>query len=468
MKTNIASHRAPVFTHEGAKASHINAEQQLRRSVMSCLLWEDSFYESGEEISKRIANLVPQVKPEKVSLMAIEAREQMKLRHAPLFLVREMARHATHRKYVADTLARVIQRADELAEFVSLYWKEKKQPLSKQVKLGLAQAFQKFDEYSLAKYNRDGAVKLRDVLFLCHAKPKDTAQEDLWKRLIDGKLVTPDTWEVELSASKDKKASWTRLLDENKLGALALLRNLRNMKEADVDQNLVNIKLGTMKTDRVLPFRFIAAARTNPTLEPALEDAMFRSLSSHQKLSGHTVLLVDVSGSMNEKLSGKSDLKRCDAAYGLAMLLREICEQVTIYSFSMKLCAIPSRRGFALRDAIDTSQEHSGTPLGAAVECIYADRGVQHHQMNVMTWGGGYTTMPADYRGQGLRPDRLIVITDEQSADKVPNPVGKGYMINVASNKNGVGYGPWTHVDGFSESIVTYIQESERANIVLE
>lgn len=468
MKTNIAVRRAPVFTHEGAKAQHINPEQQLRRSVMACLLWEDGFYESGQEISSRIAELVPQVKPQKVAQMAIEAREKMKLRHVPLFLVREMARHKEHKALVSDTLSKVIQRADELSEFVSIYWKDKKQPLSKQVKLGLAKAFGKFDEYALAKYNRDGAIKLRDVLFLCHAKPEGEKQADLWKRLIDGKLQTPDTWEVELSASKDKKASWTRLLDENKLGALALLRNLRNMREAGVDQNLVNIKLDHMKTDRVLPFRFIAAARTNPTLEPGLENAMFRSLAGYPKLSGHTVLLVDVSGSMNEALSSKSDLKRCDAACGLAMLLREICEQVTIYSFSMKLCTIPSRRGFALRDAIDSSQEHSGTPLGTAVECIYADRSVNHSKMSVMTWGGMPTVLPSDYRGQGLRPDRLIVITDEQSANRVPDPIGKGYIINVASNKNGVGYGPWTHVDGFSESIVSYIQESEQANLRVE
>lgn len=467
MKTNIASRRAPVFTHEGAKAQHINAEQQLRRSVMSCLLWEKEFYESGEDISNRIASLVPQVKAEKVAAMAIEAREKMKLRHIPLFLVREMARHASHRKLVGETLSKVIQRADELAEFVSIYWKEKKQPLSKQVKLGLAKAFTKFDEYALAKYNRDGVVKLRDVLFLCHAKPESEVQADLWKRLIDGKLQTPDTWEVELSASKDKKTSWTRLLDERKLGGLALLRNLRNMREAGVDQNLINIHLDQMRTDRVLPFRFIAAARTNPTLEPSLEGAMLRSLDQAPKLMGHTVLLVDVSGSMNQSLSAKSDLTRLDAAYGLAMLLREICQQVSIYSFSMKLCVIPPRRGFALRDAIDSSQEHSGTPLGEAINCIYADKGHRTDALAVQNWGGGYHTLPASYQGQGLRPDRLIVITDEQSADKVPNPIGKGYMINVASNKNGVGYGPWVHIDGFSEAIVQYIQELEASNLNL-
>src|SRR6202045_1744172 len=221
-------------THEGAPARNVSTELQLRRSVLACLLWESQFYEDGVEIAGRIAELVPKVAPEKVAALAVEGRERMKLRHAPLLLVREMARHATHRGFVAETLARVIQRADELAEFVAIYWADGRAPLSGQVKKGLAAAFTKFDEYALAKYDRAGVVRLRDVLFLCHAKPVDAAQAELWKRLIEGNLFTPDTWEVALSGGGDKRAHWERLLAERKLGALALLRNLRNMKDAGV------------------------------------------------------------------------------------------------------------------------------------------------------------------------------------------------------------------------------------------
>jgi hypothetical protein len=56
------------------------------------------------------------------------------------------------------------------------------------------------------------------------------------------------------------------------------------------------------------------------------------------------------------------------------------------------------------------------------------------------------------------------VITDEQSHDHVHAPSGKGYVINVASNRNGVGYGEWTHIDGWSEAVVDYIAELERAD----
>jgi hypothetical protein len=447
MRLNIFKSSKPrPRTHEGAPAKVITAEQALRRTVLSCMLWEGEFYEDGVQIAGRIHELVPQVAPERVAALAVEAREGMKLRHAPLLLVREMARHATHRALVADTLARVIQRADELSEFVAIYWAGGRQPLSAQVKKGLAGAFGKFDEYALAKYDRAGAVRLRDVLFLSHAHPVDEAQAALWKRLAENELATLDTWEVALSAAgrgegDSKREVWERLLAERKLGALALLRNLRNLHTAGVSEELVLEALAALKTDRVLPFRFLAAARNAPQWEEALEAAMFRALEGRKaKLAGHTVLLVDVSGSMEASISSRSEMRRTDAAYGLAILLREIAEKVTIYTFSQSAVLVPSRRGMALRDALDRSQAHGGTYLGAALKQVEADVS--------KGW------------------DRIVVITDEQSHDQVPAPRGKGYVINVASNRNGVGYGPWTHVDGWSEAVVDYIVELEAGDPV--
>ena len=277
-------------------------------------------------------------------------------------------------------------------------------------------------------------MKLRDVLFLTHPKPRDEAQVALWKRLVDGDLVTPDTWEVALSGGGDKRETWERLLAERKLGALALFRNLRNMHAAGVNEELVLDAIRTMKTDRVLPFRFIAAARYAPQWEDTLEKKMFSSVENVGKLAGKTVLLVDVSGSMDASLSARSEMQRTDAAFGLAILLREICEDVAVYSFSNVTKRVPSRRGFALRDAINTSQAHQGTYLGQAV------------------------------RDVDDKYDRLIVITDEQTHDSVPVPNGRGYVINVASYKNGVGYGKWTHIDGWSESVVEYIRALETIN----
>lgn len=436
-RTNVP--RQKITTHEGGSAKHINPELALRRSVMSCLLWESEFYEDGMEIAERIAELIPRVDPMKVYNIAVAAREESKLRHVPLLIAREMARLPKHKKLVAATLDRIIQRADELSEFLSIYWKDKRQPLSAQVKKGLALAFRKFNEYELAKYNREGSVKLRDVLFLCHAKPKDAGQEALWKRLVNNELAVPDTWEVSLSSKDElsKKDKWERLLQEKKLGALALLRNLRNMTQEKVDEKLIRAGLLNLKPGRTFPFRFIAAARYAPEFEPELERAMFKEIEGQEKLSGKTILLVDVSGSMNDRLSSKSEMTRMDAACGLAVLAREVCENAVIVAFSDVAINVPARRGFALRDAIIHSQPHSGTYLGHALEAARK-----------------FTTA-----------DRIIVITDEQAHDTVHGPIGTGYLINVASAKNGVGYGDWTHIDGWSESVLKYIQEVERNGI---
>jgi hypothetical protein len=432
VKTNTKVKVPILTTHEGGSAKRITKELELKRSVMACLLWEDTFYESGVDIAKRIADLVPQVDPDKVAEMAVEAREQMKLRHVPLLLVREMARHDTHKHLVAETLARIVQRADEMPEFLKIYWKDKKQPISAQVKKGLAEAFHKFDEYQLAKYNRDAEIKLKDVLFLTHPRPANSQEVTLWKKLIDNELTIPDTWEVGLSGGADKKDTFERLIREKKLGSLALLRNLRNMNGAGVDDSLVRSALDSMKVDRVLPFRFITAAKYAPQWETELEGAMFRAVKTQEKLDGKTVILVDVSGSMCGFLSSRSEVDAMDAACGIAILAREMGDDVDVYTFSNSVKRVPSRRGFALRDAINSSQEHSGTRLGQAV----------------------LTVNQTPY-------DRLIVITDEQAHDTVGNPNGKGYLINVQPYRRGVGYGKWTHIDGFSEATLNYIRAYE-------
>ena len=456
MRTNTKASVVLPRTHEGAVAARLNKSQKLRRLVMASMLWEDSFYVDGISHAEYVKQALLEASPEEVAQVAIEAREQMKLRHMPLYLVRELARHPDKeaRKLVGETLARVIQRPDELAEFLGIYWKDKKQPLSAQVKKGLAAAFSKFNEYELAKWQKaEAAIKLRDVLFLTHARPL-TGQEELFKKIVDQTLVTPDTWEVALSSGADKKETWVRLLSENKLGALALLRNLRNMQGAGVPDTLIKEGLSKAKVDRVLPFRFVSAAKYAPSLEPQLEEAMFRCLAEQPKLAGKTILIVDTSGSMHGPISDKSELDRLAAAAALAMLLREICEDVKIYATAGDDCRrvhatmlIPPRRGFGLRDLLSYNQTSQKIGGGG----IFLKQVVEHVRV----------------KEQG-EADRIIVITDEQDCDLVntpssAKPFGKhNYLINVATYQHGIGYGEWVHIDGWSESVVDYIQEVER------
>jgi 60 kDa SS-A/Ro ribonucleoprotein len=66
---------ASARTHEGAKAQRVDAKTELRRSVLTCLLWEDAFYEKGSEIAERIAGLVAKSEPAEVAALACEARD---------------------------------------------------------------------------------------------------------------------------------------------------------------------------------------------------------------------------------------------------------------------------------------------------------------------------------------------------------------------------------------------------------
>jgi hypothetical protein len=401
------------------------------------MLWEDNFYESGEDVASRVKRLVKESPSLAVIDLAVKARNEMFLRHIPLLLLREVARsHKDVGNELGKAITKVIQRPDELTEFLAIYWKDGKCPLSKQVKKGLANAFTKFDEYQLAKYNRDSAIKLKDVLFMVHAKPKDEAQALLWKKLIDNTMSIPYTWETELSAGKDKKEVFTKLLQENKIGGLAVLRNLRNMSESGVNEKLVSETLLKQSgKSKILPFRYLTASRVVPQWEHFIDEAMLKSTETMEKSNGKTLLLVDVSGSMDDKLSSKSDLTRLDAACALGVLCREVFEDITIATFSTHTRIVPNRRGMALVEAIDNSQYHGGTHLKKSLQ-----------EFN-------------------LKYDRIIVITDEQSHDGVTQAYNdKSYLINVASYKNGVGYDKgWKHISGFSENIIKYIQEIEKA-----
>lgn len=407
-------------------------EKQLRRLVMSAMLWEKQFYIDGTSSAAAIKALVPLVNPSVVAVLAMEARGDYKLRHMPLLLCRELARNG---KLPWRVLNDVIQRPDEMAEFLSIYWSEGRAALSNQVKRGIAAAFVKFNEYSLAKWDKNSAaISMRDVMFLTHPKPQNPAQEEMFKRVANKALVTPDTWETELSKGADKAATFTRLMAEKKLGALAFLRNLRNMVQAGVNEDLIYSYAANLDVSRVLPFRYIAAARIVPQFSVMLEAMMMRSLKEAPKLSGRTALLVDVSGSMfGTKISAKSDLDRFDAAAALAMLCQEICEEVDVFTFSTQLVKVSGARGFGMVNALKGSQQHGGTALGRAIRAL-----------------------PEQY-------DRLVVFTDEQSQDAVGTaPAKNSYIINVAANQNGVNHSSYTKIDGFSEAVIDYIREVEK------
>lgn len=437
----------------GSYAATSEPFDQLKRITLTALLWENNAYIDGISTAGAIAELIPQCDPDLVADLVQKAKQVQKLRHTPLYMIREMARHKTHRHRISDLLYTCINRVDDITEFMAIYWKDGKTPIANQVKKGLALAFNKFDAYQFAKYRgRNREIKLRDVMFLVHPEPSQ-GKEELFKQIAEDTLPIPDTWEVSLSSGADKKETWERLISTGKLGALAFLRNLRNMHDAGVDREIVRQGFEKINPRWLLPINFYAAHQFAPHFTDEIESLMFRCLANIEKLPGYTILIVDVSGSMMAQLSMKSQFSRMDVAKAFAILTKESCERVSIYCTGGRdrhhkhaTTIIPSYRGFGLSREID-------------------------HQYNTLGGGGIFTRQCLEFVKEQERetPDRIIIFSDSQDCDyphlRIPSPFGKrNYIVDVSPHQYGVNYkGIWdAEISGWSDHFLKFIAEIEK------
>lgn len=474
MKINVKKTSPNAY---GNQTRELTAYEKLQRSAINCLLWEDTFYEDGESIADRIKNYMEQVTPEQARSVLKEAKVENKLRHMPLFLLVNMAKNGY---LTAEDVANTITRVDDMSELLSLYWStdwkdstgntvKNKHTVPKSIVKGIQKALPKFDEYQLAKYRGDRYdVSLKTVIKMTHPKPENAEMEALWGRAINGNLATPDTWEVGLTnchTPAEKKEFWTRMLTEktekgfNKLGALALIRNLRNMQSVNVDEDNIRSALGSASMSKILPFQLVTAARYAPQLEDVLETKLLESIDSMEKLEGDTVVLLDTSGSMRSPLSGKGETTCQDVAASMGAIIRGVCNKSIIYTFQESIQAVPSgRKGFALIDCVRRAPS-GGTSV---IDCTNDAIRLYKESHN------------------GKYPARVIVVTDEQTnsdgtgrswrrgttvkLDNLPSNCN-GYIINVGTYENGVGYNNscnYVHINGWSENVLKYISAYEK------
>ncbi len=366
--------------HEGAKAYVMSPELELYTAVVTTAL-SNSFYEDRSGRINRIAELVQKVPHEFTARLAVYARNEMNLRSVPLLLIVELAKIHNGDNLVARTVEKCVLRADEIMELLMCYQfrnADKESPkklnrLSRQIQNGLQKAFNRFDEYQFAKYDRDNLeVKLRDALFLVHPKAKDEAQQLIFNKIVDRKLEIPYTWETELSAlgkqkfdSDEQKADafrqkWEELVGSGRLGYMAMLRNLRNMLSAKISAESVNIVASILSNaeqvakSRQMPFRFLSAYRElqkidspdTPFLMSALELAVKHSSANIEGFDQNTSVLLacDVSGSMHRPVSPKSSVHCYDIGLLLAMIFKTRCRRVVagIFGDNWQVVNVPS------------------------------------------------------------------------------------------------------------------------------
>ena len=366
--------------YEGAKVYAMTPELELYTAVVTASL-SDTFYEKQDERVDRIAQLIGKVSPEFVARLAVYTRTEMHLRSIPLLLLVELAKVHNGDDLVARAVEKTVLRADEIMELLMCYqWRnpsgdarKKLGKLSRQIQNGLQRAFNRFDEYQFAKYDRDSLeVKLRDALFLVHPKAKDEKQQVLFDKIVNRQLEIPYTWETELSALGQRKfeseaqkqeavrEKWEELINSGKLGYMALMRNLRNMLQADV--SLLEIqKVASRLSDaeqvaksKQLPFRYLSAYREIEKVNSAHTTMLMNALEVAVKCSAKNIegfdentrvlLASDVSGSMWSSISYRSTIRNYDIGILLSMLFRSRCKQVVsgVFGDDWKVVNMPN------------------------------------------------------------------------------------------------------------------------------
>jgi 60 kDa SS-A/Ro ribonucleoprotein len=318
-----------TVNHEGGQAFKSTAKRELCSLVCTSIL-KDVFYEKADERLDRLKKLIKKVVNEDggalfVAKLASFARNELNLRTIPLILMVELAIVHNGDDIVKRTANAVINRADEIAEALA-YWKHTlklealgKRAISKQLRLGLADAFHKFDEYQFSKYKGKGnIVSLRDAMFIVHPKPRDKEQEALFNRIASDTLAVADTWETKISATKGdenlKKEAWEKLITEKKLGYMATLRNLRNFVKIGISKDAMIMVADYISNEKAvlnskqLPYRFLSAYRAmradgiakSHLFVSALEKAMVISASNIDCFDEKEDVMIscDVSGSM--------------------------------------------------------------------------------------------------------------------------------------------------------------------------
>lgn len=337
----------------------------------------DSFYEKSNDTISRLRRILPKVDPKFAAKAAIFARDTFGMRSITHVLAGELTQYSSGMTWAKNFYDKVVLRPDDMNEILAYYLNNKtdksdpKFPNS--LKKGFASAFNRFDDYQIAKYRSENKeMKLVDIVNLVHPIPNQKNKESL-SNLISGDLKSTQTWESMLSEagqnandenelSDNKSAVWETLLKEKKIGYFALLRNLRNIIEQSnesVDmacEMLTNDKL--ISKSRVLPFRFktaydeiykIANDSKSRKVMVSIEEALNKSLVNVPKFEGETLVVIDVSGSMKGKPSDIASL------FGAIIAKKNNCDVMTFSNRAQYVSYNPNDSTISIRNSFHFS-----------------------------------------------------------------------------------------------------------------
>jgi hypothetical protein len=477
-----------TVNHEGAEAYKPSDKLELSLRTLSFMMSGDAFYTKEKDTSKAIEALVKKISTtdkEFVLRLAMYARNEMYLRTVPIFLAVEYAKAGTKLKGAYKWIPKILRRADEPAEALAYYYKSSgSRKIPALLKKGIAETLNGFDEYQLAKYNREGSVTLKDVLFLTHPKSKNPEQQKVFDKLAAGTLDTPFTWETHISAKGSTKEAWESVIPS--MGYMAVLRNLRNFVEKGVDLTLpIDMLTDPFKVSRSkqFPYRFFSAykelaydsggyaysygnIKANPPVKllDAIQTAMELSVANLPKIPGKTFIASDNSGSMHSPVSEKSKVCNIDIASLFSAISLHICDDARVGAFGQTYKNIPLSKKSTILDNMkkirDTDVGHS-TNAWLALTNLYDSKEVVDRIFifSDMQCYNSYGSSKADDVAYRLRQYRKDI-----------NPECKLYSFDLAS------YGllkfpendPLTcPMSGWSDNIFKFVQMFEEGRETL-
>jgi 60 kDa SS-A/Ro ribonucleoprotein len=307
-----------------------SAKLELVSLLLTCFV-KDSAYRDENATLLRVKELIGKVDPLFAAKAAVFARTEFGMRSITHTVAGEIAKSVKGATWTRGFYNKVVHRPDDVTEILAYYMTNYGKPIPNALKRGLGAALGRFNDYQIAKYRRDGAeFKLVDAVNLLYGTKSRPIRKDgaEWKdgqlsptlgKLVRNELAPADTWETklskagqsdetEVSVDEAKAEAWKNLLSEKKLGYLALLRNIRNIMQADASlkdelaAQLVN--RAAIKKSLVFPFQIktaydvAAGLPDNRKVLRALDDAIDLSLDNVPKFEGDSVVILDVSGSM--------------------------------------------------------------------------------------------------------------------------------------------------------------------------
>lgn len=389
---NKTKQKEEHLTYEGGKGYKRDDLKSWLNFLMGSYL-EPQFYEDRDTQLERFVELTNKIGKEYgsefVAKCAAFSRDDLGLRSVSQFVAAMVNSQSFENKRAffrnfcvrPDDVAEIFAAIDALGE-----------KRSHALVRGCGDYLSSLGEYQIGKYKLNGKdYNMYDLINITHAH---SAAIDKYKA---GTLESPDTWEVAISDSnlteRERDWEWLRLVRDEKLGYMALLRNLRNILTA-IDRTWNKDALDLLKSQltnkdkirksRVFPYRIYIAwmAITEETwshekgwtykysaakyLKSILEEAFRLSTENVPVLEGNNVAIIDVSGSMDGCMSKNSNVsyKQAAACQAMTMILQNPETIVIKFGTTAKLCHKYSRANCDCFTYIDYLVKNEGCGYG--------------------------------------------------------------------------------------------------------